>query len=113
MSGSSPSQVTITTVALDDPRAQAYYQQHGTQHHERHNAFVAKLRQRRMFAHAAAGITKPHVSRIAAPRTRERKSAPARRTSSSSPTSSADPGDSDEPPAPGWHWAHPAWGWAA
>jgi hypothetical protein len=81
---------------------------------------ITKQRQQRhqqsMFARAAAGITKhPQIVKVTEPtrRPRERKAAPAQRTSSSSSTSSQDPGDSDEPPAPGFSWAHPAWGWSS
>jgi hypothetical protein len=71
---------------------------------------IAKQRQERMFARAAAGITKhPKVAKVVEPsrRPRERRSAPAqRRSSSSSRTSSSDPGD-PEPPAAAWRWASP------
>ena len=43
--------------------------------------------------------------RVAA-RPRERR---AQRSSRSTSSSSDDPDLADEPPAPGWHWAHPAW----
>jgi hypothetical protein len=123
----STTNVVITAIAPDDPRVAAHEQANpgwlravGERHQRLHAEHVARLNakvhQRRMFARAAAGLTKhPQVLKVAEPtrRARERKAAPSRRSSSSSSTSSQDPGDSDELPAPGWRWAHSAGGRSA
>jgi hypothetical protein len=89
----------LTGRSPEDPQAQAYYAENGTQHHVRHRSFLAKLHQRRMFARAVKIRATDASPEVKAPRRTSGSSGRPRAGATRSSARSGDSPDGDDPPA--------------